>query len=304
MKAALPVSAALALAGCAAAAPAPVATIVPPPSAAPIAVVETKAAEPTSGMQWMYGSGEGAAASIQTYRALQSFVADAVRNRPRDSVVVASGSTLAEQRFAACGRKPLAIVLDADETAIQNQGLEYALARRGVSSDRSVMAAWQSAPQTASPAMPGAVDALAAIRKLGVTVIFNTNRDNEHAAATAQSLNTAGVGPADHLQTLFLRGDVDGQSGKDGRRWHIAERYCVVALVGDQLGDFWDPLNERSLTPLARRAATAGGTIGALWGRGWFLLSNPVYGPGLRGTIDEVFAPAMRWEPAVQQEKK
>jgi predicted secreted acid phosphatase len=305
VKSALLLTAALTLVGCAAAQPVPAPLAPPPPANAdPIAVVETKAAEPTSGMQWLYGSGEGAAASIQTYRAFQSFVAVAVKKRPRDSVVIAKGSTLAAQQFVPCENKPFAVVLDADETAIQNQGLEYALARRGVASDRGVMAAWQSAPQTASPAMPGAVDALNAIRAMGVTVIFNTNRDNVHAAATAQSLNAAGVGPAEHLKTMFLRGDIDGQSSKDGRRWHVAERYCVIALAGDQLGDFWEPLNERSLAPLTRRTATATGNVGALWGRGWFLLSNPVYGPGLRGSIDEVFAPDMRWEPAPEPENK
>ena len=307
MKAPIAVLPVLALAACATA-QSPMAVQSPPPpavpDATPIAVVETKAPEPPSGMQWMYGSGEGAAASIQTYRAFQQFVASAVNSRPRDSVVIARGSTFAQTTFVPCGRKPFAVVLDADETAVQNQGLEYAFAKRGVTSDRPVQNAWQAAPQTASPAMPGAVDALNALRKMGVTVIFNTNRDNVNAASTAASLNTAGVGPAEHLKTMFLRGDVDGQSSKDGRRWHVADRYCVVAMAGDQLGDFWEALNDRSLEPLARRAATSTGTVGSLWGRGWFLLSNPVYGPGLRGTIDQVFAPDMRWEPVIQPENK
>lgn len=257
-----------------------------------------KSPEVPGGMQWLYGSAEGASASIQTYRAFERFVAEAVRNRPRDSVVLQDGTTLTVASFVPCGTKPFAVVLDADETAVQNQGLEYALAARGVSSDRPVMNAWQNAPQTAAPAMPGAVEALRNIRDLGVTVIFNTNRDTPTAAATSATLNSAGVGPAEHLKTLFLRGDIDGKSGKDGRRLHVASRYCVVAMAGDQMGDFSDLLNERSLTPLSRRQLASTGKIGALWGNGWFLLSNPVYGPGLRGGLDEVFSPENRWRPA------
>ena len=284
---------ALLLAGCVTA-PAPDSLVVPPPPE-PVAEMQAKEPEVPGGMQWLYGSAEGASSSIQTYRALERFVAAAVRNRPRDSVILQDGTSLPSASFVPCGKKPFAIVLDADETAIQNQGLEYALAARGVSSDRPVMNAWQNAPQTAAPAVPGAVEALRNIRALGVTAIFNTNRDSPTAAATSATLNSAGVGPAEHLKTLFLRGDVDGKSGKDGRRWHIASNYCVIALVGDQMGDFTDVLNVRGLSPLERRRLASTATIGGLWGNGWFLLSNPVYGPGLRGSLDEVFAPEYRW---------
>jgi predicted secreted acid phosphatase len=291
----------LGLAACATTAPAPV--------AAPIVATATPApqdgaADAPSGMQWMYGSAEGASASIQTYRALERFVAAAIARRPANSVVLEGSASLASPTFASCAGKPLAIILDADETAVQNQGLEYALARKGVSSDRPTLNAWQRETRASVPAMPGAPEALARIRAMGVKVIYNTNRDNPNAAATAASLNAAGVGPARHLDTLFLRGDIDGKSGKDGRRLHVAQSHCVIAMAGDQMGDFTDLLNERGLTPLARRAAASSGAIGDLWGNGWFLLSNPVYGPGLRGTIDEVFAPDMRWQAPAQEENK
>ena len=292
---------ALALAGCAtvpptepvvAYVPHTVATATPSPAPPPA----PKPPEVPSGMQWLYGSAEGAAASIETYRALERFVADAVRDRPAKSVVLEAGTSLAAASRMPCGKKPFAIILDADETALQNQGLEYGLAARGVSSDGKLVDRWQERPRTQAPAMPGAPASLRRIRSEGVTVIFNTNRDSPGAAATAATLSNAGVGPAEHLKTLFLRGDVDGKSGKDGRRWHIASRYCVIALVGDQMGDFTDLLNDKSLSPLERRRLASTGAIGGLWGNGWFLLSNPVYGPGLKGTIEEVFAPENRWD--------
>ena len=42
--------------------------------------------------------------------------------------------------------------------------------------------------------------------------------------------------------------------------------------------------------------------IAGLWGRGWFVLPNPVYGTGLGATYDQTFPPATRW--ADPQEKK
>jgi hypothetical protein len=33
-----------------------------------------------------------------------------------------------------------------------------------------------------------------------------------------------------------------------------------------------------------------------MWGNGWFMLSNPVYGPSIVGTRDQVFSdPDKRW---------
>ena len=50
--------------------------------------------------------------------------------------------------------------------------------------------------------MPGAVDALATIRRAGITVIFNTNRLAPNAAQTAAAIEGAGLGPARHGETL------------------------------------------------------------------------------------------------------
>ena len=187
------------------------------------------------------------------------------------------------------------LLVDVDETALQNLGYEYALARRGKSSDGALLDAWQKAPRREVAPMPGVVEALNAIRAAGIVVIFNSNRDNPDAAATAATLDAAGLGPAVPGETLLLRGDVDGKSGKDGRRSFAAQRYCVVALAGDQLGDFADGFNDKALSIGQRRALAFTGPLGGLWGKGWFLLSNPVYGPGLKGSIDEVFPPAARW---------
>jgi hypothetical protein len=37
------------------------------------------------------------------------------------------------------------------------------------------------------------------------------------------------------------------------------------------------------------------GAIGEMWGNGWFVLPNPVYGTGLKGGFDEVFSADRRW---------
>jgi 5'-nucleotidase (lipoprotein e(P4) family) len=264
--------------------------------AAPAQTPAAPPANPPAGMQWLYGSGEGAATSMQAYRGFRDFVLRHARARPRFSVVLAEGSTLEEPRFIPCGRRPLAVVLDVDETALQNLGYEYDDASHpGRAYDQERWNRWERTGAQAVLPMPGAVSALQAIRRNGVTVIFNSNRMAATASQSEAALNGAGLGPARHGRTLWLQGDVAPGSAKDPRRAAISRRFCVVAMAGDQLGDFSDLFNARGFAVPARRAAATTPPFSAMWGQGWFILSNPVYGSGLRGNLDDVFPADRRW---------
>ncbi|WP_313535738.1 5'-nucleotidase, lipoprotein e(P4) family [Sphingomonas sp.] len=252
-----------------------------------------------AGMQYLYGSGEAAALSVQAYTALVDQVrarmaTDAPKSaHPRTSVVLTPDATLATPRFQSCGDKPPAAVFDVDETLLLNLGYEGDDAQRSGGWDSARWDRWEKTGAMKVAAVPGALDAVRALRAMGVTVIFNTNRAAANAEQTEAALNFAGLGPAKYGETLFLKGDVDGKSGKDARRNVIAQRWCVVAMGGDQLGDFTDLF--AGLTPPERRAAAASPVIASMWGRGWFVLPNPVYGTGLGSTYDQTFPPATRW---------
>jgi 5'-nucleotidase (lipoprotein e(P4) family) len=247
-------------------------------------------------MQWLYGSGEGGASSIQAYHAFRDYVvATAEGARPAESVVLAAEATLDNPRMIPCGDRPLAVVLDVDETALQNLGYEYDEAASGRSYDQERWNRWERTGANAVAAMPGAVAALQTIRNHGVTIIFNSNRLAANAAQTRAAIEGAGLGPAVHRETLFLKGDHGEGSAKDPRRAAVSAHYCVIAMAGDQLGDFSDLFNARTLSVPDRRRYATSPPFSALWGRGWFMLSNPVYGPGLRGSYDDVFPADRRW---------
>ena len=286
MRGALLTAALLALSACAAA---------PAQRPAPrVAAVQPAGVPP--GMQYLYGSGEGAAISVQAWRGLASYVAARVRARPVDSVVLDAGSTLAAPRFVSCGNKPLAAVFDVDETVLLNLGFEHNEALNPQPYDERRWQAWERTGAARVLPVPGAVEALGVLRALGVAVIFNTNRSAANAADTEAALNGAGLGPARHGETLFLAGDDANGSRKDGRRAVIAGRFCVVAMAGDQLGDFSDLFNA-GLAPASRRATTLAPPISARWGAGWFVLPNPVYGTALKGGVDDIFPADRRWTP-------
>jgi len=302
MRRALLLAAAASLAGCT------TTTASPPPTAAAPMVVTPPApsadavqAERIRRFQYLYGSGEAGAVSIQAYHSLVDFVRAKIAwltqarptRRPADSVILAAGSTLADPHFVPCGEKPFAAVFDVDETVLLNLGAEVGEATG--TSRRGALDRWAASGSPAVAPVPGAKYALDALREMGVAVIFNTNRDNTSAAGTAAQIDSIGLGPAIHGQNLYLRGDADGTPGKDGRRAAIAAQYCVIAMGGDQLGDFSDLFNVRGLPVPERRRAASGEWAARLWGNGWFMLPNPAYGPSLQGGIDDIFPADKRW---------
>lgn len=292
--------AALALAGCAAQAEQAAA-----PAMSKEAVVAQIGEKPTSalpptGQQWLYGSAEGTIASAQVYKAMTAYVLAKVKDRPKLSVIADDNFIVmhgANPPFVPCENKPLAAVFDADETLVWNVGAMRYMAEQGKDFDPLIWNEWEKSGAGKALSMPGAIAALKAMRDAGVTVIANTNRSAANAKGTEDTLRAAGLGEFKHGETLFLMGDTPGGSSKDGRREIIASRYCVIAMAGDQLGDFRNLFNNSKLNVKSRSANAVGSPFDGLWGNGWFLFSNPVYGPSIRGGYDEIFTPETKWEP-------
>jgi 5'-nucleotidase (lipoprotein e(P4) family) len=297
MKAALPLLSLSILAACHTA---------PPPIPQPESVAMepytpvSQAPVPSAGEQWLLGSAEARIIMVQTWNDIAAYVEATAAKRPNASVILAPGATAAAPEFLACGDKPLAAVFDADETLIWNTGSTGAFRRMDIEYTPEIWADWERTGAGKAVAIPGALDALQRIRAAGVEVIVNTNREAVNVKGNIATLRMAGIGDFVHGSTLFLKGDTPGGSAKDGRRYAISENYCIVALAGDQLGDIADIFNEKSLRPADRRKLSASPAFDAMWGKGWFLLPNPLYGPSIDGTMDEIFPPETLWEPGTK----
>jgi 5'-nucleotidase (lipoprotein e(P4) family) len=252
-------------------------------SAPPPAVAAESEPRVHNGDYWLYGSAEGSVATRQAFKALIDYTVATAHNRPQSSVILDPASSptgSAPASFAPCGNKPLAAVFDADETLIWNiPPRRDNVLHNDSKFDVATWMSWEKTGAGHAIAIPGAAEALAALRAAGITPIANTNRTAANADQTAATLKAAGLGDFVHGQTLFLSGDDTLKGNKDGRRATIASRYCVIVMAGDQLGDFSNAFNDTALSPAQRRAAAISGPASALWGRGWFLLPNPSYGP-------------------------
>jgi acid phosphatase len=180
-----------------------------------------------------------------------------------------------ERKNQARGLAP-AVIVDIDETVLDNSPYQARLVRDGKSFDEFSWSQW--CREKAAKAMPGALEFARLAARHGVTVFYLSNRAQDLNAATLDNLRAEGFPlAADEIVFLGLGTVVDGceqvGSAKGCRRGLIGRRHRVLLQVGDQLGDFVDVLAN---TPQGRRDALA--TYADWIGQRWFVLPNPTYG--------------------------
>ena len=149
------ITASLLLAGCANA-PAEVVTT---PSA------PAEAAKPPVALQYLYGSPEAAVAVRATNARIADYGVWRIRQRPKDSVVLAPGATMDAPAFEPCGNKPFAAVFDADETLIWNLGPMRVFAQSAY--DPKIWDQWEKTGASKAAAMPGSVEMVNRLRAAG-----------------------------------------------------------------------------------------------------------------------------------------
>lgn len=212
---------------------------------------------------WMETSAEYRASTTQTY---------ATARRMLDAALADSTWTALPATAGAAGLPP-AIILDLDETAIDNLTFESRVIRDAKAYDAGAWNRWVS--ESAALAIPGAAEFLAYARSRGVTPFYVTNRDADQEAATRANLEKLGYPLSATEDTLLLRGERPEwkSSDKTPRRDFVASAHRVLMLFGDDLNDFTLAAGKTR----AERDAIVNAHASD-WGRVWFILPNPIYG--------------------------
>jgi 5'-nucleotidase (lipoprotein e(P4) family) len=255
------------------------------PAIAGAAAPEETGRESLHATLWMQVSPEYRAIAQQVYRQAEARIAAPLP----DSAALEQANLSAE----ALARLPTAVVLDIDETVLDNTVYQARLLRDRAVYNAATWGAWVGAGK--AEAVPGAREFIAKARSLGHTVFYITNRDCTTPAptaadpcpaktATAANLVALGIDPAPDPQRMLLRGERPdwNNSNKTSRRAFIAANYRIVALVGDDLGDFVEP----------QHYASDRARIEPRFGQTWFLLPNPIYGSWSRpfDTVEAKYA--------------
>jgi len=260
------------LAGCAATPPRP--ATAPAAAAAAAAATSATANDNLNAVVWAQTAIEHDLIYIQTFRNAQSRLLTALRDPQWDALAK-------EDRTMPAAGLPPAVVLDIDETVLDNSPYQARLVKSGGQYDEASWAAW--CKEERARAMPGALAFTRYAAEHGIAVIYLSNRAQDLDTTTLANLRKLGFpvsGPEAFLGLgTVLPGCEQVGTEKGCRRQLVSRKYRVLMQFGDQLGDFVDVVAN---TEAGRKQAIAGYMD---WvGTRWFVLPNPTYGS---------------WEPAL-----
>ncbi len=180
--------------------------------------------------------------------------------------------TAALEQTGDASKLPAAVIMDLDETVLDNSRFQGQLALDRTNYTEALWAEWV-AKRDAS-AIPGAIEFIRKVRELGVKVVFITNRTKREEDDTRTNLAKLGIEvPADEDTVLTKLERPEWGSDKTNRRAVVAARHRVLMLFGDDLGDF---TGGAKTTPEERIVLAE--KHQAWWNERWVLLSNPAYG--------------------------
>ncbi|RUT78815.1 5'-nucleotidase, lipoprotein e(P4) family [Ancylomarina longa] len=166
------------------------------------------------------------------------------------------------------GNKPLAVVVDIDETVLDNSPFET----NSIRSEKNFSSqAWKEWTDKAKAgATPGSLEFLKYAANNGVETFYISNRDTSATKSTLSNLKKLGFPYAD-FQHLLLKTNT---SLKTTRRNKVMKTHNIVLLAGDNMGDFDGLFEDRS----NNFGFVQVDSLKDLFGKRFIILPNPMYG--------------------------
>lgn len=215
---------------------------------------------------WVQSSAEYDAVATQTFGAARRALDEALADPARVGALEETENDPSQ---------PPALIVDMDETVLDNTPFQARVIRKGMTYDSKMWKEWTA--EGAAPAVPGAKQFLDYAKSRGVTVFYITNRDEDERPGTRRNAERLGFPLDPSVETILLRKDT---SDKSSRRAQVAASYRVLLLVGDDFNDF---ANVREATWEERNALLE--RMKEWWGSRWFMMPNPMYGSWERAAI-------------------
>lgn len=212
---------------------------------------------------WMQRSVEYKANSLAVY---------ALGKIQLDKALAEKSWTAATEQTGNYQDLPPAVVLDLDETAMDNSAYQAGLVTTNGEFSPKTWDAWVKAEK--ATAVPGAVEFTQYAESKGVKVFYVTNRNADQEEPTRRNAQALGFPMGGNVDTFLMSKEKpDWGSAKGTRRAYIAKDYRIVLLFGDNFGDFSDAYNGSEADRLKAFEAAK-----EHFGRDWLMLANPGYG--------------------------
>lgn len=171
-------------------------------------------------------------------------------------------------------KKPRAIMVDIDETVLDNSPAQAYNIKNRLAFDLKRWYAWGEMRK--AKAIPGSVEFLNYANAKGVKIFYVSNRDEVQKQATMDNLKAVGFTDitADNVLLRQLDDKGKGVSSKEPRRQIILEKYRIVFFIGDNLDDHSNVFESKSVADRFAEVDKAK----ELFGKRYILLPNAMYG--------------------------
>lgn len=228
--------------------------------------------ESLNAVLWTQSSAEFKAASMQTYRAAEYQLNRALKDPNWTAALEQSGDF---------SKLPPAVILDLDETVLDNSGMHARLITEGRTYSEQEWTIWIK--EQRGGVLEGALDFLKVAHANGVAIFYITNRVCDPARSddpTLAVLRNSSI--PFRTDRLLCRSETPDKSP---RRASVARGHRVLLLIGDDFNDFVSVPQQQST--IAGRIAIALANR-RYWGERWFVMPNPMYGSWERVSGPEV----------------
>jgi 5'-nucleotidase (lipoprotein e(P4) family) len=175
--------------------------------------------------------------------------------------------SLLEQLKTADTLKRNCVVVDIDETVLDNSPYQGKELQQGRSYDTKTWAEWTS--KGIADTIPGAYGFLKFAARFNVEVFYVSNRLTSEAEGTLKNLQHFGFPNADAAHLLLN----SGTSDKEPRRQAIREKYNILLLCGDNLSDLSNVFYREN-----KNTREEADRAWQLFGAKYIVLPNPMYG--------------------------
>ena len=152
----------------------------------------------------------------------------------------ATGQLLKRMNEPATDNRPPAVVLDIDETVLDNSPYMLSLIQQGETFTEETWERWVN--EANANLLPGVKEFLTFCEESGISVFFISNRSVKHLDATMNNLTKYGLSNVDPDHVLLREIDSD----KSDRRARVLNEFRVLLFIGDNLRDFDEIFKERS----------------------------------------------------------
>lgn len=210
---------------------------------------------------WMQTSAEYKIICTQVYEAASKSVQKALAD---------SNWTAIKEQCPDYQNLPPAIIVDVDETVLDNSPYFARLAKSGGSYSDITWNNWVN--EEGAESIPGAREFIVKAKELEVKTFFVTNRTEElHTTENLKKVFHAGIMSED---VLYKNEKPGWGSDKVARRKEIGQKYRVLVLAGDDLNNDFTLIGKPDWQDRSKKLEE----YRENFGQKWFLLPNPLYG--------------------------